>query len=151
MNCSGKLLLRIFIFPSLIPSFIRAVYGIIICKWFVRGSKIVGLPIDLRTDINKHLQYNKHPNLCFQKCVYTEGDAGRKKYLPSSLGLRDGRPGRICGPCKADSGLGVLEIWGAPVGSPLWVKIPRRKHAVTSLVHIQERTQSGLLHPEARE
>lgn len=76
---------------------------------------------------------------------------GERRTYPSSLGVRDGWPVKICGPCKADSSLAVLEILGAPVDSPLWVKLPRRKHAVTSLAHAQERTQSGLLYPAARE
>lgn len=76
---------------------------------------------------------------------------GERSIHPNPLGVRDGWPVKICGPCKADSSLGVLAILGAPVDSPLWVKIPRRKHAVTSLVQIQERTQSDLLYPEARE
>lgn len=45
------------------------------------GSNIDGLPIDLRTDVNNHLQYNKHQKLCIQNCEKTEEEAWRNKHL----------------------------------------------------------------------
>lgn len=77
------------------------------------GSKIDGLPIDLRTDVNEHLQYDELQKLCIQNCGNTEKEAqrhGERSNYPNSLGTGDGWSGNVHGLCKEGSSFGLLSI-----------------------------------------
>lgn len=144
LNCWGKLLFRILIFSSLIHSFIKSILQNCYMQWSVLGSKTDELSTDLKTDVNKHLQYDEHQKLCNQTHGNTEEEARSSTY-PNSLGVRDGWPGKVCGPCKTGSTLGRRGVFWAPVDSPWWVKTPHRKYASTLGVHSQERRESFAL------
>lgn len=52
--------------------------------WSVLGSKLNGLPINLRTDVNKRSQYEEHQKLCIQNPRSTEGEHGERRTYPKS-------------------------------------------------------------------
>lgn len=78
--------------------------------WSVLGSKLNGLPINWRTDVNKHLQYEEHQKLCIQNPRSTEGEHGERRTYPTLLKEWDGWPEEACGPCKVGSSLALLDI-----------------------------------------